>query len=66
VVELTRVWTFDAAACTFEVDEFAHVVTDEDKRMNKTTNWYRQLRIGDEQFRRALQKAARDTGKPQH
>jgi len=52
----TRLWTFDPAACAFEVDAFAHVVTDEDKRELKNTSWYRQLRKSEEEFWRAFEK----------
>ena len=32
LVEFTSLWTFDPATCEFQVDAFAHIVTDEDKR----------------------------------
>jgi hypothetical protein len=59
LVERTRLWTFDPAGCTFQVDPFAHIVTDEDKRALKTTSWYQQLRKTDEELWRALEKAAK-------
>lgn len=55
LVERTRLWTFDPADCAFQVDAFAHVVTDEDKRQLKTTSWYQQLRKREEEFWRALE-----------
>jgi hypothetical protein len=57
LVERTRLWTFDPAACSFYVDAYAHVVTDEDKRALKTTSWYQQLRKSDDEFWHALEKA---------
>ena len=65
LVESTRLWTFDTASCTFHLDAFAHLVTDEDKKTRKTTNWYKQIRKSDEEFFRALErtvKASRDPG----
>lgn len=64
LAEPTRLWTFDPASCTFRVDEFAHVITDEDKRKPKTTDWYRQLRNRDEQLFRALDIAGKNAAKP--
>jgi hypothetical protein len=59
LVETTRLWTFDPAACEFQVDAFAHIVTGEDKRALKTTSWYQQLRKSNEELWRALEKAAK-------
>lgn len=56
LTERTRLWTFDPAVCAFQVDEFAHVVTDEDKRELKTTSWYQQLRKSEEELWRAVDK----------
>ena len=64
LVESTRLWTFDPASCTFHVDAFAHLVTDEDKRALKTTSWYQQLRKRDEEFFRALENGVKDTADP--
>src|SRR5271165_2342232 len=58
LVERTRLWTFDPAACALHVDAFAHVVADEDKRALKTTSWYQQLRKSEEEFWRALDRLA--------
>jgi hypothetical protein len=58
LVEFTRQWTFNPATCEFQVDAFAHIVTDEDKRALKTTSWYQQLRKNNEELWRALEKAA--------
>jgi hypothetical protein len=59
LVEFTRLWTFDPATCEFQVDAFAHIVTDGDKRALKTTSWYQQLRKSNEELWRALEKAAK-------
>jgi hypothetical protein len=59
LVEFTRLWTFDPATCEFQLDAFAHIVTDEDKRALKTTSWYQQLRKSNEELWRALEKAAK-------
>ena len=64
LVERTSLWTFDPAACTFHVDEFAHVVTEEDKRNLKKTDWYQRLRKSEEELFRALERAAKDTADP--
>ena len=54
IVERTRLWTFDPATCTFHLDEYAHLVTEEDKRERKTTAWYREMRKQEEEWWRAL------------
>jgi hypothetical protein len=59
LAERTRLWSFDPGSCTFHVDAFAHIVTDEDKRKMKTTDWYRELRKQDEELLRALENAAK-------
>jgi hypothetical protein len=59
LAEPTRLWKFHPAACKFHVDQFAHVVTDEDKREHKTTDWYRQLQKRDEELFRELEDAAK-------
>jgi|HubBroStandDraft_6_1064221.scaffolds.fasta_scaffold906184_2 hypothetical protein len=59
LVDRTRLWTFDAEACAFQVDAFAHVVTDEDKRELKTTGWYQELRKSEEQLWRAVDRLAK-------
>jgi len=58
MVEYTRLWTFDPDTCTFHLDAFAHVVTDEDKREKKTTGWYREVRRQREELLRVLDKIA--------
>ncbi len=63
-MESTRLWTFDTASYTFHLDAFAHLVTDEDKRTLKTTNWYRQMRKRDEEFFRAVENAVKASPGP--
>jgi hypothetical protein len=60
LVDRTRLWTFDPAACAFQVDAFAHVVTADDKRELKTTGWYQQMRKSEEELWRALDKLKKD------
>jgi hypothetical protein len=62
LVESTRLWTFDPAACAFNLDEFANLVTDEDRHSLKGTGWYQQLRKNDEDLFRALGGASKADG----
>jgi hypothetical protein len=62
LVETTRLWTFNPVHCTFQVDESAHVVTDEDRREDKKTGWYEVLKLHDADFLRALQNAPKADG----
>jgi hypothetical protein len=64
LLERTRSWTFYPAFCTFDVDAFANVVTDQDKRSGKTTAWYRQVQKSEEDLFRALEDAAKGSGSP--
>ncbi|HEX5227859.1 MAG TPA: hypothetical protein VFW44_09120 [Bryobacteraceae bacterium] len=58
MVEYTRHWTFDPATCTFQLDAFAHVVTDVDKREKKTTDWYLKMRRQREEIHNAMERLA--------
>ncbi len=62
--ESTRLWTFDPVGCTFRLDSFAHLVTAEDKRDLKSTDWYRRSWMRDEGLFRALEKAAKASADP--
>jgi len=44
LVEGTKLWTFNRSNCSFQVDRFAHLVTDDDKRNFKIGPWYQQVK----------------------
>jgi hypothetical protein len=55
-VERTRFWTFNPDGCTFTLDRFAHLVTDQDRRNQKHSQWYQEMRKdGDDFLRRVLE-----------
>jgi hypothetical protein len=64
LIERSRLWRFDPRSCRVVVDEFAHIVTSEDKKTGKKTGWYREVRDNDEALFRALQGAAKADQSP--
>jgi hypothetical protein len=57
VVESTRSWTTDSN-CSFQLDDFAHVVSDADRRSGKSEGWYEEVRKKRAALMRVLQDAA--------
>jgi len=57
LMEFSDHWTFDSAVCAFQTDDFAHLVSEEDKRSLKTTSWYRDMRKREEEFHHTIAKA---------
>ena len=53
-VEFTEAWTFSPTNCSFELDPFAHIVREEDKRDQKRSGWYSDMLAARGQFQRAL------------
>jgi hypothetical protein len=58
-VESTNAWTFHPASCSFEFDRFAHLVQDEDKRDQKQSGWYDEMRADRDTLHRAIDEALR-------
>jgi hypothetical protein len=56
-VESTNAWTFHAFNCSFDLDRFAHLVRDEDKRNHKQAGWYDEMRADREALRHAIDEA---------
>ncbi|MBV9267740.1 MAG: hypothetical protein JO061_16345 [Acidobacteriaceae bacterium] len=57
-VEFTRKWTFRPATCTFELDHFAHLVEESDRRDRKQRGWYAEMQAERKTVGRAIEDAA--------
>jgi hypothetical protein len=55
--EFTRSWTFHPSGCSFELDQFAHLVREDDKRNMKQGSWYEERREDSEKLLRGLNEA---------
>jgi hypothetical protein len=61
LVESTRSWIFDRATCSFQLDQFAHLVEESNKGGKKRGGWYEEMR----QRRAALVRSLRGAAEKQ-
>jgi hypothetical protein len=57
LAQQTRIWSFEPKECSFEVDRFAHIVEESDKRNSRTGPWYRAMQEERDKFFRSLKEA---------